>query len=154
MDEAIHWDIFAVIEVWQQRLKHPKCEAANLWSSTSRALRKPFVMKYDGVVDEYCKSLAAQESVATDILLVHAVRLQRIAEHITLLFGYNSRTPPEHSPEEIELLVETFKCQLQDLRSYLHLHDSSLRTRDQVTHLFSLSFSNAIHCSSLVTTHT
>lgn len=90
-------------------------------------LRKPSAMMYNDVIDRYCSSLAAEQVVQTDLPLVHAVRLHRIAAHMASVFGYSSRKPADLSTGSIELLIESFRCQLQDLRSHVQLYDSSIR---------------------------
>ncbi|KEF63031.1 uncharacterized protein A1O9_01007 [Exophiala aquamarina CBS 119918] len=90
------------------------------------ALGRTPVMKYDDIIDRYCRGLATQEDVPTDLPLVHAVRLHRLVVLITSAFGRKSHRPFELSEGTTELLIDSFKSQLQDLRSTLRLDDSSI----------------------------
>ena len=84
-------------------------------------------MRYGELIDQYCLSLAAEGPVALDKSLIHLVQLQRVAEDMSNVFGYETpkHQPPSMKLEGIVLLIEAFKARLDSLRSLLPLDVSS-----------------------------
>ena len=71
-------------------------------------------MGYNDIIGDCCRSLAAANIAPTDKHLVHFIYLQRVAEDISSVFGYNSvsRQPQGISTQAIDLSVKAFKSQL------------------------------------------
>ena len=89
--------------------------------SISMAVRKPITMKYSELVDDYCMSLAKVSSKASDKILIHLVRLQKVAEDISNVFGYETekRRLPSMGVEGVALSVKAFEARLDGMRSSL-----------------------------------
>ena len=89
--------------------------------SISMAVRKPITMRYDELVDDYCMSLPRVSSKASDKILIHFVRLQKVAEDISNVFGYETakRRLPSMGVGGVELSVKAFEARLDGMKSSL-----------------------------------
>ena len=89
--------------------------------SISMAVRKPITMRHSELVDDYCMSLARVSSKASDKILIHLVRLQKVAEDISNVFGYETakRRLPSMGVGGVALSVKAFEATLDGMRSSL-----------------------------------
>ena len=78
-------------------------------------------MKYNELVRGHCLSLARVSSKSSDKILIPLVRLQKAAEDIANVFGYErgNHPLPSISIEGVALSVKTFEARLDDMRSSL-----------------------------------
>lgn len=80
-------------------------------------------MRYNELVGDQCLSLARESSKASDKVLIHLVHLQRVAEDISNVFGYETTQHrlPSMSVEGVALSVKAFEAKLDGMRSSLTL---------------------------------
>lgn len=78
-------------------------------------------MRYNELVVDHCLSLARESSKASDKILIHLVSLQKVAEDISNVFGYESAKHrlPSMSIEGVALSVKAFEARLDGMRSSL-----------------------------------
>lgn len=99
----------------------PSFSLANAKISISMAVRKPITMRYTELVGDYCLSLARVGSKASDRISIHLVHLQKVAEDISNVFGYETAKHwlPSMSIEGVALSVKAFEAKLHGLKSSL-----------------------------------
>ena len=78
-------------------------------------------MRYNELVGDHCLSLARVSPRASDKIIIHLVRLQKVAEDISNVFGYETAKYrlPSMSVEGVALSVKAFEAKLDDMRSSL-----------------------------------
>lgn len=84
-------------------------------------IRKPITMRYNELVGDQCLSLARETSKPLDKVLIHLVHLQKVAEDISNVFGYETpqHRVPSMSVEGVALLVKAFEAKLDGMRGSL-----------------------------------
>lgn len=78
-------------------------------------LQKPFSTKFNNYVERSCRLLEASNE-STDMMALSAVKVLQVAENIASLFDYSLGGRDTLAAESIELSVEAFKSQLQNLQ--------------------------------------
>ncbi len=85
------------------------------------AVRKPITMRYNELVSDHCLSLARVSSKASDKISIHLVHLQKVAEDISNVFGYETAKHrlASMSVEGVALSVKAFEAKLDGMKSSL-----------------------------------
>ena len=85
------------------------------------AVRKPITMRYNELVGDQCLSLTRESSKASDKILIHLVHLQKVAEEISNVFGYETAQHrlPSMSVEGVALSVKALEAKLDGMRGSL-----------------------------------
>ena len=76
-------------------------------------------MTYNNFIGDCCQALAIRKLAPLDADLYYLVELERISEQIATTFGYTSthRSESQHTASSIQILVNSFKSRLDDLRA-------------------------------------
>ena len=84
-------------------------------------VRKPITMRYNALVGDQCLSLARESSKPLDKILIHLVHLQKVAEDIWNVFGYETpqQRVPSMSVEGLALSIKAFETKLDGMRGLL-----------------------------------
>lgn len=84
--------------------------------SLAVAMRKPNNLKHTDYIETCCLLLSDTKETPSDILLLHFIRLQHLAEEISITFDYGGyQQLPTLDAVRIEMLLKTFRQKLKQL---------------------------------------
>ncbi|KFY08487.1 hypothetical protein V492_06182 [Pseudogymnoascus sp. VKM F-4246] len=107
-------------KTWSPDARRAYIGAYVICSSYAHALRKTSTLKYTPYLEECAQSLSSGASLASDILLVHQVRLAHHVESISDTFNYDfSRSVPAVPDSQLSFHVRSFSAALTGIESLI-----------------------------------